>query len=108
MKYFDLLKNGIISKNPIFVQVLALCPLLAVKGNFYRQFNSRELVRLNVTRSSPGENEIQAITSSTVTTRAVTGAVNEAIEWYLRTHIPYRAKDEHNESADSENGGENE
>jgi len=30
MKYFDLLKNGIITKNPIFVQVLALCPLLAV------------------------------------------------------------------------------
>ena len=30
MKYFELLKNGIINKNPIFVQVLALCPLLAV------------------------------------------------------------------------------
>ncbi|MCL2832057.1 MAG: electron transport complex subunit RsxE [Treponema sp.] len=30
MKYLELLKNGIISKNPIFVQVLALCPLLAV------------------------------------------------------------------------------
>ena len=30
MKYFELLKNGIISQNPIFVQVLALCPLLAV------------------------------------------------------------------------------
>jgi len=81
---------------------------LAVKGNFYRQFNSRELARLNVTRSSPGENEIQAITSSTVTTRAVTNAVNEAIEWYLKTHIPYHAKDEHEESAGSEDGGESE
>ena len=30
MKYLKLLKNGIIDKNPIFVQVLALCPLLAV------------------------------------------------------------------------------
>ena len=30
MKYLELLKNGIIKKNPIFVQVLALCPLLAV------------------------------------------------------------------------------
>jgi len=30
MKYLDLLKNGIFHKNPIFVQVLALCPLLAV------------------------------------------------------------------------------
>jgi len=30
MKYLELLRNGIIRKNPIFVQVLALCPLLAV------------------------------------------------------------------------------
>ena len=30
MKYLELLKDGIINKNPIFVQVLALCPLLAV------------------------------------------------------------------------------
>jgi len=30
MKYLELLRNGIINKNPIFVQVLALCPLLAV------------------------------------------------------------------------------
>ena len=31
MKYYlDLLKEGVASKNPVFVQVLALCPLLAV------------------------------------------------------------------------------
>ncbi|MDR0324095.1 MAG: electron transport complex subunit RsxE, partial [Treponema sp.] len=30
MKYSALLKNGIINENPIFVQLLALCPLLAV------------------------------------------------------------------------------
>ena len=30
MKYFQLIKDGIFNKNPIFVQVLALCPLLAV------------------------------------------------------------------------------
>ena len=30
MKYLDLLKNGIIRENPVFVQLLALCPLLAV------------------------------------------------------------------------------
>jgi len=30
MKYFELIKDGVIRKNPIFVQVLALCPLLAV------------------------------------------------------------------------------
>jgi len=30
MKYIELLKDGIFQKNPVFVQVLALCPLLAV------------------------------------------------------------------------------
>jgi electron transport complex protein RnfE len=30
MKYIKLMKNGIIDQNPVFVQVLALCPLLAV------------------------------------------------------------------------------
>ena len=30
MKYSDLLKNGIINENPVFVKLLALCPLLAV------------------------------------------------------------------------------
>ena len=30
MKYSKLLKNGLIDENPVFVQLLALCPLLAV------------------------------------------------------------------------------
>ena len=30
MNFFRLLKNGIIHENPVFVQVMALCPLLAV------------------------------------------------------------------------------
>ena len=30
MKYLHLLKRGIISENPIFVQIIAFCPLLAV------------------------------------------------------------------------------
>ena len=30
MKYYKLLKNGIVDQNPVFVQLLALCPLLAV------------------------------------------------------------------------------
>jgi len=81
---------------------------LAVKEYFYRQFNSKELTRLSVTRSSPGEHEIQAITSSTVTTRAITYAVNEAIQWYLSAYPPSRADDEREESVDSEDGGENE
>jgi len=56
---------------------------LAVRENFFRQFDNRKLVPLGVTRSSPGEHDIQAITSSTITTKAITNAVNEAIEWYL-------------------------
>ena len=55
-----------------------------VRESFFRRFDGRNLVPLTVVRSSPGENEIQAITSSTITTQAVTGAVNEAIEWYNR------------------------
>ena len=30
MKYFQLISDGVIHKNPVFVQLLALCPLLAV------------------------------------------------------------------------------
>jgi len=30
VKYYKLLKNGIVDQNPVFVQLLALCPLLAV------------------------------------------------------------------------------
>jgi len=56
---------------------------LAVKEDFYRRYNNLDLAPLNVVRTSPGKNEIQAITSATITTRAITGAVNEAIEWCL-------------------------
>ena len=56
---------------------------LAVRPEFYRRFDNRALVPLGVVKTSPGEHDIQAITSSTITTRAITYAVNEAIEWYL-------------------------
>ena len=55
---------------------------LAVKESFYRKYEGRKPVRLNVVRASPGENDIEAITSATITSKAITGAVNEAIEWY--------------------------
>ena len=58
----------------------------AVRPEFFRKYDGRALVPLNVVRSSPGVNDIEAITSATITTRAVTGAVNEAIEWYKK-HI---------------------
>lgn len=57
---------------------------LAVKENFYRRFDNKALAPLNVIRiPPPGDNDIQAITSATITTRAITNAVNEAIHWYL-------------------------
>jgi len=54
----------------------------AVKENFYRRYDNKPASPLTVVRTSPGENEIQAITSSTITTRAITNAVNEAVKWY--------------------------
>jgi len=56
----------------------------AVKERFYRQYQNKNISPLGVVRNSPGVNDIQAITSSTITTKAITGAVNEAIEWYFK------------------------
>jgi electron transport complex protein RnfG len=55
---------------------------LAVKENFYRKFDGRGLNPLRVVRTGAGENEIDAITSSTITTVAIVSAVNEAMEWF--------------------------
>jgi electron transport complex protein RnfG len=55
---------------------------LAVKEEFFGQFAKRALTPLTVTRTAPGKDEIQAITSATITSRAITNAVNEALEWY--------------------------
>ena len=55
---------------------------LAVRENFYRSFDSLPLVPLRVVKSSPEAGEIETITSATITTRAISDAVNEAIEWY--------------------------
>jgi electron transport complex protein RnfG len=55
---------------------------LAVNKEFFGQFSQRALALLSVVKTSPGINEIQAITSATITSRAITNAVNEAIEWY--------------------------
>jgi electron transport complex protein RnfG len=54
----------------------------AVKENFYKKYDGKKLVLLRVVKSSPGENDIEAITAATITTRAITSAVNEAIEFY--------------------------
>ncbi|MCL2558117.1 MAG: RnfABCDGE type electron transport complex subunit G [Treponema sp.] len=54
-----------------------------VKESFYGRFEGLRLAPLSVVRRAPGAGEIQAIASSTITTQAVVGAVNEAIEWFL-------------------------
>ena len=54
----------------------------AVKENFYRRFDKKELTPLKVVKTGAGHDEIDAITSSTITTLAITNAVNEAIDWY--------------------------
>ena len=56
----------------------------AARSTFYRRFDGRALRPLSVVKSYPGPDEIEAITSATITTRALTYAVNEAIEWYNR------------------------
>jgi len=55
----------------------------AVKEDFHKRYDGKDLIPLDVVRTSPGAHEIQAITSATITTRAITNAVNEAIEWYF-------------------------
>ena len=55
---------------------------LATRENFYKRFDGRALTPFRVVKSAPGANEIEAITSATITTQAITDAVNEAIEWY--------------------------
>jgi electron transport complex protein RnfG len=59
---------------------------LAVKEFFYGQFTNKPLVELTVVKGSPGEYEIDAITSATITSRAVTRGVNAAIAWFNERH----------------------
>jgi len=53
------------------------------RESFFRRYDNRALVPLTVLRGAPGEYEIDTIASATITTVAVTTAVNEAIAWYL-------------------------
>lgn len=55
---------------------------LAARESFYRKFDGRDLAPLTVVKGFPGPGEIDAITGATITTRAVTDAVNEAMLWY--------------------------
>lgn len=57
---------------------------LITRENFFRGFDNRELVPLTVVRgTASADHEIDTIASATITTVAVTSAVNEAIVWFL-------------------------
>ena len=60
---------------------------LIVTERFFSRYEGRELAPLRVVRSGAGGNEIDAITSATITTVAVTDAVNEAIKWYQESGL---------------------
>ena len=57
---------------------------LIVREDFFRRFDNRRLVPLRVVTATPGENDIEALSGATISTRAITNAVNEAIEWFYR------------------------
>lgn len=51
----------------------------AANEAFYGQYSGKNATALTVTKSAPGDGEIQAITAATITSSAVTNAVNDAI-----------------------------
>lgn len=53
----------------------------ADKPEFLKQFVGKNST-ITVVKSQPGDNEIQALTSATITSKAVTNAVNEALAQY--------------------------
>jgi len=55
----------------------------AAREEFFRKFDNRKLLPLRVVKvPASADDEIEAITGATITTNAITGAVNEAIQWY--------------------------
>lgn len=56
----------------------------AAEPNFSGQFAGKNAEPLQVQKVASDENDIQAITGATVTSRAITDAVNAAIEYYTQ------------------------
>lgn len=55
----------------------------AAEPEFYGQFTGKPVEdKFNVVKSSPQGNDIQAISGATVTSKAITNAVNTAVEFY--------------------------
>ncbi|MBQ2812456.1 MAG: RnfABCDGE type electron transport complex subunit G [Clostridia bacterium] len=68
------------------VQILSLSEtpglgMNATNPSFLEQFIGKTL-GVNVNKNEPGENEIKALTGATITSKAVTSAVNIALDYY--------------------------
>lgn len=55
----------------------------ATKPSFLEQFIGKTL-GVAVNKNAPGENEIKALTGATITSKAVTAAVNTALDYYTQ------------------------
>ena len=86
------LYNGIIKENPTFVLMLGMCPTLAVTTSAMNglgmkagdvlvpQFHQKNVKSFTYTKTgSTSDSEIDAISGATITTKAVTNAVNGSL-----------------------------
>ena len=79
--------TGVTSEGKVAgIQILALnetagLGMRAKEESFLRQFVDK-VAGIGVAKNNPGENEIQALTGATITSKAVTKAVNEALTLY--------------------------
>ena len=58
------------------------------RESFLQAFIDRPLVPLELVKTAPLSNQVQALTGATISSRAVVEAVNEAMEWYLQRRGP--------------------
>lgn len=51
-------------------------------ASFYNQFKGISVGKYSVVKTTPGDNEIQAISGATITSRAITNGVNAGFEYF--------------------------
>ena len=56
----------------------------STEPDFYESYTGKANFPLEVSKSASGDNQIQAITSATITSTAVTNGVNAAYDWYVQ------------------------
>ncbi len=81
---------GFDSENTVTgVRILSMAETPGLGANaknpeFYEQYTGRASLPLAVSKAAKAENEIQAITSATITSTAVTDGVNAAYDWVIQ------------------------